>query len=210
MNIERLDKKNIQGLIKVAETYRDVFATEPWNEVSRGPNCGKFYENQPGTVCPCGCGKLQEAYPTMTTVGYIRKEISKPNAIALTTEKDGIIVGFAWGYEETSEEFATSKYKPENRNFISQLIGPNKRFFYMSECGLVKPERSMGLGTEMSLKLVSEASQFNQSVLLRTNKGSLARFIAKKLNLTPIIGTENTPSDPENPDRILFYRDSKT
>ena len=65
---------------EVAEVYAKVFAGWPWFEVSKGPECGKFYgpDFEVGAACPCGCGALQEAYPKEETVNYIFKELSRP------------------------------------------------------------------------------------------------------------------------------------
>ena len=116
MEFERLNKTDLRKLKATAEAYRATFATEPWKEVSRGPVCNQFYgpKNPPGTFCPCGCGKLEEAYPIIKTTKYIREEISKPNSIAKVAVENGNLIAFGWGYEETGEDFAKSKYKPEN------------------------------------------------------------------------------------------------
>ncbi len=209
MEIERLDRDDLTKLKKTAEAYRETFATEPWKEVSRGPACDQFFgpENPPGTICPCGCGKLEEAYPVVKTTKYIRDEISKTNSVAMVITKNGKLVGFGWAYEETGEDFAKSKYKPENREMVANLVGKKKKVIYLSEFGLVEEERGKGKGSEITKQVVEEASQFQKPFLMRTNKGSIMRFIAEKLGMKPIMGSGDTPLDPENPDRILYYKE---
>ena len=210
MKFERLDRTQLKTVKKTAEVYRETFATEPWREVSKCPKSGSFFgpTNLPGTICPCGCnGKLEEAYPPVSTAQYIIKEISKPNAIALVAKRNDIPVGFAWGYEETGQKFAESKYKEENQQLVSELVGPDKKVFYLSECGLVETERNNRNGTQMTEILINEASKLKVPLLLRTNKKSFARKIAEVFGMKPIMGSGDTLQDPENPDRILYYRE---
>lgn len=209
MGIERLDRNDLRKLKKTAEAYRETFATEPWKEVSRCPKYDRFYgpENQPGTICPCSCGKLEEAYPVVKTTKYIRNEISKTNSIAKVVTRDDKLVGFGWAYEETGEDFANSKYKPENREFVANLVGKKRKVIYLSEFGLIEEERGKGKGSEITRRVVEESSRFQKPFLMRTNKSSAMRFIAEKLGMKPIMGLDDTPLDPENPDRILYYKE---
>lgn len=209
MQIERLDRSDLRKLKSVAEVYRKTFATDPWREVSRGFVCGNFYgpENPPGTICPCGCGKLEEAYPVVKTTKYIRDEISKPNSVAKVVMENGKPVGFGWAYEETGEDFANLKYKPESREMVANLIGKKQKVIYLSEFGLVEEERKKGKGMVITKQVVEESLKFQKPFLMRTNRGSTMRFIAEKLGMKPIMGSENTPPDPENPDRILYYKE---
>lgn len=209
MEIERLNRNDLRQIKKTAEVYRKTFATEPWKEVSRCPKYGKFYgpENQPGTICPCGCGKLEEAYPVIITTKYIRDEISKTNSVAKVVTNNGKVVGFGWAYEETGEDFANSKYKPKNREMVANLIGKKKEIIYLSEFGLVKEERKKGKGSVITKQVIEESLKFQKPFLMRTNKSSTMRFIAEKLGMKPIMGLGDTPTDPENPDRILYYKE---
>ena len=209
MEFERLDRNDLRKLKKTAEAYRETFATEPWKEVSRCPKYDKFYgpENPPGTNCPCGCGKLEEAYPVIKTTRYIRDEISKENAVAKTAIKDGKPIGFGWAYEETVEEFANTKYKPGNREIITTIVGKKTKVIYLSEFGFIEKERGKGYGTEITRQVVEEYSRPQKPLLMRTNKSSTMRFIAEKLGMKPIMGSDDTLPDPENPERILYYKE---
>jgi GNAT superfamily N-acetyltransferase len=210
MEFENLNKDKLQEIMKTAIAYRITFSTKPWLEVSRGPECGSFYgpDNQPGSICPCGCGKLEEAYPIIKTTGYIRGEISKQNPIALTSSKDRKLIAFGWGYVETGEEFASQKYKSESaRTVVAETVGRNKTVFYLSEFGVIPEERGKGIGSEITKKVIEEASKLNLPFLLRTNKSSFMSKIAIKLEMTSIMGSPNTPVDPENSERILYYKE---
>lgn len=219
---ENLKNQTLREQIKTAVSYALTFATEPWLEVSRGKGCGNFYgpENKPGTDCPCGCGKLEEAYPVRETTRYIRNEISKPNEIALIVKKEARIVAFGWGYVETGMEFANDKYKKSDdktKKSIANLVGSDRVVFYLSEFGVVSEERNKGLGKEITQKVIDEASKLNLPFLMRTNRSSFMARIARNLEMIPIMGTDPndlnypndpiTPPDPENGERILFYKE---
>lgn len=209
MEFEKLNRNDLRKLKATAETYRKTFATEPWKEVSRGPGCDQFFgpENPPGTICPCGCGKLEEAYPIIKTTRYILGEISRQNSIAIVATQNGKPVGFGWAYEETGEEFADTKYKPENRERVVNIVGKEKWVIYLSEFGFIEEERGKGYGKEITERVVEESSKLQKPYLMRTNKSSTMRFIAEKLGMKPIMGSEDTPPDPENPERILYYKE---
>jgi len=104
-------------------------------------------------------------------------------------------------------EFAETKYAPENREFVANLVGKDNEVIYLSECGFLKAERQKGLGTEITAQIIKEGVKFGLPFLLRTNKGSAAKCIAEKLGMKPIMGSDDTPPDPENPERILFYKE---
>ena len=210
MEFENINKDKIREVMKTAMAYRVTFSTEPWLEVSRGPKCDNFYgpNNPPGTICPCGCGKLEEAYPIIKTTRYIRGEISKQNPIALIVTKEGNPVAFGWGYVVTGEEFAQQKYKTdEARRTAAQIVGQDKAVFYLSEFGVIPEERRKGVGSEITKKVIEKAFELKLPFLMRTNKSSFMNKIAIKLGMTPIMGSPNTLADPENPERILYYKE---
>src|SRR3972149_7763438 len=91
----------------VAAIYAQVFAGEPWNEVSKCPSCGKFSAAKVGESCTNSeClekPQLVEAYPLPETAAYVRSEVEKPGGILETLvlqDKWPEIqpVGFASGY----------------------------------------------------------------------------------------------------------------
>lgn len=218
IEFEKLDPTDIRKVMKTSEKYRYIFGGKPWKEVSRGSGCRELYgpQNPPGSICPCGCGKLEEAYPIIETTRYIRDEIKKPNAIAIIAKENGEIVAFGWGYEETGKSFAESKYNEVNSDFVSNIVGKEKKVFYMSECGVVPEKQNlkdMKVGSRITLEIADMAVQQGNSLLLRTMKStednpSRMDGIAKnKLGMKPIMGSEDTPPDPENPERILYYKE---
>jgi len=210
MEFEILKKDNLRQIIKTARCYRETFSTKPWFEVSRGPKCDIFYgsDKPPGMICPCGCGKLEEAYPIVKTTKYIRNEISKPNPIALIISRENKPIAFGWGYVETGNEFANEKYKTkETRKFVEMLVGGEKVYFYLSEFGVTPKERNKGIGKSITREVINEALKLNLPFLMRTNRSSFMDNIARRLDMIPLMGSSNTPSDPENNERILYYKE---
>ena len=199
---------------EVAEVYAKVFAGWPWFEVSKGPECGKFYgpDFEVGAACPCGCGALQEAYPKEETVNYIFKELSRPllNAfIYLFNQKVG---GFGWGYQISGKEFVERKYNydlAETRKVFFPIFEANDLFFYISEVGVLPSFQGKKIGTQITNKLANTATQSSLPILMRTNENSPMVKIAKNLEMKVILGKEINLLDPENPERVLFTSDPK-
>ncbi len=194
----------------VAKVYAKVFAGWPWYEVSKGPSCKKFYgaDYPPGSECPCGCGKLAEAYPFEDTVVYITEELQKPDAMGLIVAReenpDGI-VGFSWAFKITGEEFAETKYQTEEaRRLIKSVISPNDTYFYFSEAGVLPEFQARGIGTQIYQIRIKRAQELGLPILLRTNEESPVVKIASRFGMTPIIGPGTSLLDPENPKRIIF------
>lgn len=218
MEFENLDPKNIRQVAKTAIAYRQTFAGPPWNEVSKCTNDDKFFDlqNPPNSPCPICNNPLKEAYPIIETTRYIRNEISKPKAIAKILEDESVVVAFGWGYKENGEQFAQSKYGEETKDKISQIVRPDKEFFYMSEFGVIPAKQknpNEKIGSKITLEVAKEARQRGDSLLLRTMKSTkeepsrMDGIANKKLGMTPIMGGENQPRDPKNPKRILYYKE---
>ena len=138
---------------------------------------------------------------------YIRDEISRQNAIAIIVKRDNELIAFGWGYIETGEEFANQKYKTEGgRDLVAKVAGRKKTVFYLSEFGVVPEERGKGIGTEITKKVIQEALKLDFPFLMRTNKSSYMSKIARNLGMKPVMGSNDTPPDPENGERILYYK----
>lgn len=217
MEFEKLDPKDIRKVAKTAIAYKETFAGPPWNEVSKGPVCGDLYSSQVGENCPCGCGVLKEAYPLIKTTRYVRREISKPEAIAKVAQEDEQVIAFGWGYKETGKEFANTKYKGDEADIekVAKIIGPDSEFFYMSEFGVI-PEKQKSpekIGSKITIDVAEEAIRRGDSLLLRTMKSTVEvpsrmdGIANKKLGMEPIMGGENQVKDPKNPKRILYYKE---
>ncbi|HKB88601.1 MAG TPA: hypothetical protein VKC53_03030 [Patescibacteria group bacterium] len=194
---------------EVAVAYAKVFSGWPWFEVSRGDYCGKFYgkENLPGTPCPCGQETLTEAYPIEETTKYISGEILEPRATkAVVITSDFKLSGFGWGYELDGKEYIETKYSSEDaRKLVSSLI-EDKKYFYISEVGILPEFQGLGLGFRITNTLVYEGTKNMLPVLLRTNNESPMVKIAQKLGMKMVQGAQIGSPDPENPDRIVFIK----
>lgn len=206
---EKLNRMNLRKVKEVAETYARVFAGDEWKEVTCGPVCGKFYgpETRPGEICPCGCGKLEEAYPRVKTTRYILNETSSSDSIAIIEEEDGKPKGFGWGFRLSGKDFAKKKYNTEEgKKTVEELVGTDAEYFYISEVGVAPEKQGQNLGGQITRKLAEEGKKKGLSLLLRTIKTSTMKYSAQNMGMVAIMGIEGTPKDPENPDRLLFIK----
>lgn len=206
-------------LRKVAYTYADVFAGEPWNEVSRCSSCGGFGSSKPAEAKECECGKgvlNKEAYPTKETAAYIQAEISKPNAVALYTIQMEMIrivteaiKGFAWGYEQTASGLSVAKYKrPEMQETVQDILQSlilSGMFFYISEVGVLPEYQGQGKGKRLVDQMITEAKWKGATdFVMRTNEDSPMRYIAENIGMKPVIGLDTGVRDEENIARVLY------
>lgn len=210
----------------VADLYADVFAGEPWNEVTRCA-CGKFFgaETSIGEPCPCTECALMAAYPRPETVGYIKKELGRPDARGFTIKEDKDTVGFSWGFPYQSPGvFAFEKYRTqEMRDAIQATFydsGIDGKFFYFSECGVKESARGKGYSNALSKSLIDTAKWSGLPLVMRTNVESPMTAVAQKFGMSQILGpipiinreagtimagSETIGSlDLENADRVLF------
>lgn len=206
--MERLNMSNLRKVKEVAENYARVFAGDEWKEVSRGPECDKFYgpDTVPGELCPCGCGRLEEAYPRVTTTKYVLTENLQSDSIAIIEEKNGKPIAFGWGFRLSGRDFAKKKYKAENVGLIKNLVGTDTEYFYISEVGVSPEAQGQKLGGKITRQLAEEGKKTGLPLLLRTINTSTMAFTAKNMGMEIIMGGENTPVDPENPKRLLFVK----
>lgn len=203
MLIETLS--NQSDLLPVARLYAQVFAGWPWFEVSLGPGCGEFRPDQPGLLCPCGCGILTPAYPPTETVAYIVKEITRPLAVALLAILDNRPVGFAWGFQMSGKQFTKDKYKkPASRPQVLRAVR-DQTYFYISEVGVDPLSQGNGLGTQLSVSLAQQNP--GRPLLMRTNQDSPMLTIATgRLAMTPVIASWLSATDPENVNRVILVK----
>lgn len=201
----------------VAKLYGGVFAEWPWEERTKCAVCGNFSASSPEQRMQCtnpGCAGFftEEAYPMDETVSYIRKEIQKPQAVALAEVKmEDVrmtledVLAFGWGFASDAQSFAKDKYATEEmRSLLKDLLVRAGTFFYVSEVG-VKPEtQGKGLGTKMTKRIVSQGQTMQETIVLRTNESSPMRTIAEKMGMKPILGLKTGLTDRENEARVIF------
>lgn len=214
-------------LSELARLYAEVFAGPPWNEAVKCDSCEKYQGRSVLIGSPCSCGgSFVEAYPLLATIDYIKSEYQKPGfRYAILNGDQEEIVAFAWSYLTTPVKLAQSKWtEPQNQALIAKLISdttglpPNKRFRYISECG-VKPEyRNLGL----SNWVVQANLGFDESTIYRTNCLSPMMAVAARLEFAQVLGPQVIVDrkaktiietgqfineiDPENPQRVLFFK----
>lgn len=210
-------------LNNLAQIYAETFGAEPWLEKGRCWECSTFYP-QRGTLCPKDGSLIGEAYPLEWTMRYISDEITKPQALLITTSKPGIdeLYGFAWGYEIAIEEFAKEKYTqdPEMAKRVLQLLltqigteNPTSTIFLISEVGTVPECRGKGIAFQSCTLLLERAEFLELPVVTRTIVDSPSVYgIASKHGMIqfsgPIRDTDLKiePADTINPRRVLFIR----
>ena len=122
---------------EVAETYRDVFGGEPWNEYLACPQPGcpgtvgsgvafaldpeerhplwfletARSERLAGLTCPlCGAGDLRLFYNKATLARRMGREFGKDVAAALLFDGHGGVVGFSYGWFTTYEQAWREKF----------------------------------------------------------------------------------------------------
>jgi len=215
-----------QLLESIAELYAQVFAGPPWNEFSRCPGCGRFYDqNNPiGSSSSCCGQQLVEAYPLEETINYIETELGKPNAVLVyLVNPNGEIIGFAWGYQTTPQDFVDNKYQTDQmrQKVINSLgLSPQSLIFYFSECGIDPEYRRKGYANKLTRVMVDAAQSSGLPLLMRTNSQSPMVAVTQRFGMQQcfgpeviyqdgkIITTENAVNglDNENLDRVLFLK----
>lgn len=215
---EQIQEISALRLPQLAAVYAEVFAGQPWLEVSRCNKCGNFSSSSPDHSSNCsqnGCDGVcdQEAYPLIETTRYIQNELQKPDAIglyavqlALMGQAADVIKGFAWGYGSQPDVLAQQKYHTqEMQKVVADLLVASGFFFYVSEVGVPTVHQGNGLGKRLTNQLIDGGIQKGLStVVLRTNEDSPMRYIAEKVGMKPVVGLDSGVRDTENEARVLF------
>ena len=223
-------------LAQIATTYAQVFAGDPWFEVTRctSPEREFYSEGTPGDLCNKHQTPLTEAYPHEEQMEAILGEMNHPDASMFVLEDGPQIVGFSWAYTyESPEEFIASKYQGESREAqelrdnVSLLLarhGLYGAFYYLSETG-IKPDpryRGHGYSNELVQRRLEVARERGLDVLQRTNCDSAMYNTAKTAGFQQINGRVSVRimggrnhltdeyignfKDPINPNRVLFLK----
>lgn len=168
---------------QVADLYDRVFTGPPWFD----PPLGQ-----------------EEA------VKYIQKELGKTLAIALLALNENLPVGFAWGYQLTTSDFADSKYNnPDSKQLVLKSL-PSLNYFYISEIGIDPAETKIGpkyRGKGYATTMATQLSQGRIPLLMRTIENSPMRKIAEnQLQMTPVVAPWLNIQDPENDRRVIYIK----
>ncbi len=202
----------------VASTYAEVFAGEPWKEVSRCDRCSQFSSKSPLLEAGCTCGGTfnLEAYPLVDTAQYIAQELNKTDAIGIflaqvqwLEQVQRCISGFGWGFKMTPEELSLKKYRTqEMQQLVTELLIKTGFFYYVSEVGVLPNLQGLGFGKDLTNKIVDSGKQKGyQQFVVRTNEDSPMRYILEKMGMRAIIGLQTGLKDTENEARVLFVNE---
>lgn len=198
----------------VARTYAQVFAGEPWREVSRCTNCGNFSQEKPqsGASCACGGAFSEEAYPLVETTNYVGRELVKPDATglfltqaALFNQVQQIAQGFGWGFKMSPAELSQKYRTEEMQSVVTDLLVRAGFFYYVSEVGVLPEVQGLGFGKRLTNQVVDAGRRkgYDQFVV-RTNEDSAMRYILEKMGMQAIVGLQTGVKDTENESRVLF------
>ena len=200
----------------LAVLYADVFADPPWNEFTRSVGCNSLFgrETQLGDICP-NCGDLlTEAFRVDEVIRDTKAELANPDAVLVTREEEGKLIGFAWGYSCSPAQLLDKKYQSaEMKSKLLSLFsneGVGDSFFYFSEIGVSPLFRNRGLSNEMSSELVNQAATLGKRLIMRTNFQSPMVRVAQRFEMRQIMGPSLAGTinfmDTENADRVLFVK----
>lgn len=223
-------------LMQVADTYAEVFAGDPWYEVTRCTSSEREFRRTgaPGDICPSHATPLTAAYPRDEQMEVILGEVSHRDASMFVLEDGPRVVGFSWAYAyESPDDFIDAKYQGESseaeqlRENVSRLLarhGLYGPFYYLSETGIIPDARYRGHGysNELIHRRLEVADSLGLDVLQRTSCDSAMYNTAKTAGFQQINGrvSVRVPGgrnhltneyvgnfrDPINPDRVLFLK----
>lgn len=209
-------------LARLAATYAQVFAGDPWHEVSR---CSDGFSAEPvGSLCESCSQPRIEAYPLDEQMTIIRDELSRPNAacFVIEDERNDAMVGFSWSFcYENADEFLMQKYEGETseyeklRSDVRRILGRYgigaQPFYYLSETGILDDPRYRGRGISKELvrRRVEVAKEQGLDIVQRTSIKSPMYRTMTGAGFTQIMGKNIGEIDSINPDRVLFLKESE-
>ncbi len=206
-------------LLQLATTYAEVFAGEPWREVSRCKD--EFSSEQVGTVCgECGMARTA-AYPVEAQMSVITSELARPGAVCfvLEDERDETFAGFSWSFcYQGVDEFIEQKYTGSSAGY-EQLRGDVRRtlgrygtgakdFYYLSETGIVDDTRYRGRGIskEFVRRRCDMAAALGLDIVQRTSIESPMYRTMQSAGFTQVMGANIGVPDLMSPSRVLFVK----
>lgn len=222
--IEGMPPQFAEGeLARIALAYAEVFAGEPWKEVSK---CEDGFSAEPvGSWCEECNAARSEAYPLEEQMETIAAELSRPGSACFVLEDDdsGEVVGFSWGFAYNNvDEFLEEKYKGEGaeydqtRETVRRCLGSvaigGGPFYYLSETGIKDDPRYRGRGFSKELNRRRMEVAFNElglDVVQRTSSKSMMANTMRSAGLTQVMGADIGEPDMINPQRVLFAKKYK-
>lgn len=220
-------------LSRLAVTYADVFAGEPWKEVSKCDYEDGFSDQPVGSLCDEHEAVRAPAYPLDETIAHIQAEAEKPDAAFYLLEGKEGMAGFSWGYSYASiEEFLAAKYAGESEEMHTTRakvtaaladVGLHGPFYYLSETGILPAYRGHNFSDQFIQRRMEFAHERGLDVLQRTSRRSAMYNTAKTAGFTQIMGKTSTRNpfrglpntmnddfirsvDDINEDRVLFVK----
>lgn len=206
-------------LARLAATYADVFAGNPWREVSRCKD--GFSPESVGSHCE-ECGEMRsEAYPLVPQMEAISTELSRPGAVCFVVEdeQDDSMVGFSWGFAyKNVEELLAQKYDGTTaeyerlRDDVRRALGRYgigaRAFYYLSETGIIDDSRYRGRGISKELvqRRQSVAESQGLDIVQRTSIKSPMYRTMRSAGFTQVTGANLGEADVVNGDRVLFVK----
>lgn len=196
-------------LVKIARLYAKAFADFPWNEYKVCQN-GHFFGLQQSKLKSCtNCSqRLKKAYPPKKTADYITKEVKKTEGTLITFEDEsGEVFAAGWGYacttEELQDKYSSSEMKDKVVDRIKKTAEKAQRVFYLSEIMVDTAVRKRGIATKITQCLFETAQLLNLNLVMRTHYDSPMAQIAKKMQMSQVIGL---CEDTDNPNRVLYIK----
>lgn len=104
-------ERDVELLDSFVECYRQVFASDPWNEWQRCSSCGHHWgiahHVTPGVDDPrcCDAPEVTEFWPVEQVAKDLDDQLRRPGAACWVAVSDVIVVGFCFGYILPESEF---------------------------------------------------------------------------------------------------------
>lgn len=183
MKIREIDTSSeSETVLAIASAYQQAFGHAPWNEGYMCPTCKSKYSLSYQTTHCSQCGsadELVEYWPTDKILGDFHTEMRNPGSICLVAERETEVVGFAWGYDLTMCEEASSKLCSPN---LHTLVSGN--VFYLDEIAVVPKYQGKGIGKKLMSAITPTQGKIT---LLRTLAESPMQHLASSLGLCKIM-----------------------
>lgn len=164
-------KTNPQLIPPLIKCYQNVFASKPWSEWKKCPNCGNgkrwgieeknLLESNKYVCDSCGT-EVVDYWPVSEVEENLLLEI-KENASAYLAFNNNEVIGFCWGYEIAIKDLE----KDLEIDFSQQLtehFGSQLNVIYQSEMGIEKIFRGKKIASELFQKRHEDFLKFSADV----------------------------------------------